>query len=1225
MSYEKEENLYNKKKLKKEEYYNDEYQKNDKINYLDYYSDIRQNDTKEENITQINNEKGKKELNNKNSIKKEQITKGQVINIYSNDNNTYNNDNEELTDSIKEILLDKEFASPIIIKKENHLITNFHYVTFQNLYGENACYINVILHLIYRINELYEFLTSLYQIDESNKGIKISRVNKNSNSQNNNNNLNNKFLVLLGRILYQYESIINEENNENERKNNNKKNQVTVLKTLPLRRALEQISFNKFPLNNIADPVELFTFILDILNENLKEALHKTFYLELIDEFSCEGENNCQITIKNKYDKDNFIYHIYIDEILKYIEKENIKIKNYKNKLFEYSYKLFLKENTKKCEKCKEDMNHNLVCMNYPDYLLINCVWKESNPIVDDVITFFFLISLKDELNNLFVCYNKRNRKKISYYLFGFILYSFTLSHYIICIFNYEKNVFVLYDDEVIKEYKNIYNLLIDITVNTLKFNGKAFFYPVMLIFTQENLYDNKIIRLNVLNDSDYMNIINRCNEAIFEYRLKNNINDEEKIINYEELIEKQKEIENSIKNKDKKLTENNDDSKIDKKSYEIEIREKNIKNDDNKNENNYLNKINKEEKNELNNNKENEKEKEDSNIEIKDNFEDKSKVNNSKQNEVEDEKINDISFEIKENEEIKINNNKNNIIDKKKEKIIEKYNKEIEYYNNLNGISEEINKKDKENKKLKDKDKEIENNYKNKNNEIKEKKKEIYYKEINDNNKDNIIEKNEKEEKDNDDINEKEIYTHKKKKEKESNKYTTNSYTEIYEKDDKTKNENYINNQRDGLNKINKIKIVQILSDIQKVKGGEDKSNIFLENLRNRYKLEKFKNKNNDDFNKQNFSYNEEKHFNKNNNKKWGKNFYIRQKNNFSNIENNNNQSEYINNYRNKIKNNFNNNYSYDDDQNKDENELNKKIEQNENNLNKNNYNKTKANTNKKLSELYISNRQTQNEDENNNNKEKKNREIYKKRTNLQESRNYHYNLKHPKSGNIPNTIDYKFNNLDNNKDNDDNRRDIYNNMNNITISGTRNTTNKMRKKYLYQTNAREWNTLYNKKNKSRSIESKDDIIKDEKNYKKDLKFIEKDNSDKDNKDIDYKKVTNDNEYIYTKTKNKNIITWTPMKKTNHTKLFQKSKEKNIYEDKDNNNFKYNKSEKKKFIGRKFDYCSNYKKNKKEDDDNNKNNNTNSNNKNKEDDNDESSNNIQRIRRKIYSRANKE
>ena len=63
----------------------------------------------------------------------------------------------------------------------------------------------------------------------------------------------------------------------------------------------------------------------------------------------------------------------------------------------------------------------------------------------------------------------------------------------------------------------------------------------------------------------------------------------------------------------------------------------------------------------------------------------------------------------------------------------------------------------------------------------------------------------------------------------------------------------------------------------------------------------------------------------------------------------------------------------------------------------------------------------------------------------------------------------------------------------------------------------------------------------------------------------------------------------------------------------------------KKKFIGRKFDYCSNYKKNQKEDDDNNKNNNTNSNKKNKEDDNDESSNNIQRIRRKIYSRANKE
>ena len=36
------------------------------------------------------------------------------------------------------------------------------------------------------------------------------------------------------------------------------------------------------------------------------------------------------------------------------IEKENIKVKDFKNKLFEFSHDLFLSENSKNCEKCKE-------------------------------------------------------------------------------------------------------------------------------------------------------------------------------------------------------------------------------------------------------------------------------------------------------------------------------------------------------------------------------------------------------------------------------------------------------------------------------------------------------------------------------------------------------------------------------------------------------------------------------------------------------------------------------------------------------------------------------------------------------------------------------------------------------------------------------------------------------------------------------------------------------
>ncbi len=552
---------------------------------IDYYSDIKTNNKKDDNnkkqdIKKDYNKYNLKEidLNNLSDLELEELLLNGNLDL----------DDELLSQSLKNILLDKEFASTVVIKKENKLITNFHYVTFQNAYGENSCFVNVILHLLYYITELDEFLISLYQIDQSNKGEKDINTDDEK----------NKFLVLLGKILYQYENIINEENEENKPKNNTKKkNQITIVKTLNMRKYLANISENKFPLNTIADPVELFNFILDILNEKVGEDLHKSFYLELIDEFNCKSKNNCEITIKNRYDKDNFIYHIYMDEILKYIETKNIKVKNYKNKLFELSYKLYLSENSKKCEKCKEEMEHNLVCTNSPQFLLINCIWKESNPIVDDVISLFFLMSLKDELNNLFTCSNKRSRKKNPYYLLGFILYSFTMSHYIICVYNYNKRVFVILDDETVKEYNNIYELILDITVNILKTNDKGFFYPVMLIFTEEQIFDNKTIRFNTLNDSEYAILINKCNEAIYEYQTQNNISEEEKLTNYQDYVEKQKEIENKILNKKSRKTNNNDNNDNNKKEGK-EKEENEINDDNNNNKKNGKEKNIKEEKN---------------------------------------------------------------------------------------------------------------------------------------------------------------------------------------------------------------------------------------------------------------------------------------------------------------------------------------------------------------------------------------------------------------------------------------------------------------------------------------------------------------------------------------------------------------------------------------------------------------------------------------------------
>ena len=691
---------YYKKKIQKEE--DNITQGNDSINqkdkneiFIDYYSDVKQNNEKGQN-----NKENEKQ-NNKNSFN-EQPLAIEGIDLTAN--------NDELTESLQNLLLDKDFSAPVTVKKENRIITDFNYVGFQNSYGENACYVNVILHLIFNINELYDYLYNLYQIDDSKKDIENNKSNE---KNENNNNQNYKFLVLLSKKLNEYKCVLG---NENKDKNNSKKKQVTILKTLTLRKVLENISNNIFPLNAIADPVELLTFILDILNEYLKDDLHKAFYLELVDEFSCERKGNCQKSIKNKYDKDNFIYHIYIDEIIKFIEQGNIKVNKYKSKLFEYSYKLFLSENIKKCENCKMEMNHNLVCMNAPEYLLINCVWKESNPIVDDVISFLFLIPLKDKLDNLFVVRNKN--KKISYYLFGFILYSFTLSHYIICIYNYDKEVFVLFDDEVIKEYSNLYELIIDITVNLLKINGKAFFYPVMLIFSKEELYKNNFIKFNTLNEGDYTDIIKRCNEAIYDCQMNNNNEEDVKMTNYQDLIEKQKEIENSIKKKEKNKNKDINNNKWEKYENKFELNEKQINDiiddiikekDINENKNNNKRKNNKENK------KKNEKMDEDDEKVIE---KEVTKIDNDKYIEIKDKekKYN----EINEEEEEKKN---------QKEKNRNKY----RYYEN--NINKKINEKNN-----KDNDENYKNKIKNGLNEINKSKIYSILKDINSKNKNNYL-----------------------------------------------------------------------------------------------------------------------------------------------------------------------------------------------------------------------------------------------------------------------------------------------------------------------------------------------------------------------------------------------------------------------------------------------------------------------------------------------------
>ena len=359
--------------------------------------------------------------------------------------------------------------------KENSM----HYVGFENKYGENSCYINVILHFLYIFPSVNEFLIKFYKTKLDNF---INTINNDINSKNN----IDYFLFTLGKTLFEYQKILSNYNNKD----------VTILNTSELRQCLQLISNNYFPLNKVGDPVEFLTSLLNEINKYNNLEIHNDFFINLIEEKKC---NSClnKNEIK-KYDENNFIYYVSINEIIQNINKENINFENYSHQLFKFS-----QINTSKCEsKCKQcgnTLKNQIKFINetFPTYLLLNCIWNKRKPELNDVIKFLYLLSLEDNITNLFFCEIK-NKEIGLYNLLGMILYSPALSHYINVIFNFEKNIFVMYDDDKIKEIPTIHDVYKEMTSEQIKKNPERYYYPVLLIYYKEIIYnDKKTVLLN--------------------------------------------------------------------------------------------------------------------------------------------------------------------------------------------------------------------------------------------------------------------------------------------------------------------------------------------------------------------------------------------------------------------------------------------------------------------------------------------------------------------------------------------------------------------------------------------------------------------------------------------------------------------------------------------------------------------------------------------------------
>ena len=103
------------------------------------------------------------------------------------------------------------------------------------------------------------------------------------------------------------------------------------------------------------------------------------------------------------------------------------------------------------------------------------------------------------------------------------ILYSYSLCHYTVILYNKKNKVFVLHDDKIIIEYKTLFDCFSFILIDNIDIydNNKAFFYPTMLLYTKETIYDKNDVKLNELNEFKFVQMLNKIEECQNKYNKK--------------------------------------------------------------------------------------------------------------------------------------------------------------------------------------------------------------------------------------------------------------------------------------------------------------------------------------------------------------------------------------------------------------------------------------------------------------------------------------------------------------------------------------------------------------------------------------------------------------------------------------------------------------------------------------------------------------------------------
>ena len=476
----------------------------------------------------------------------------------------------------------RDLTKPNINKSINNII-----IPLINRRKENNCFLNVIIQ---NLTHLQKFKDDLLLED-------------------------NEYIYTKSKPIFDLYDLIklyeNEQKKYKKYLHSNKINKEDKNKLEPIisvnnfRFSLNQI-YNRYHKGESGDPMETINSIFDLMHEayckkkkidkkeikNCRCLAHKHFFLKLADIQLCPNCNSKKVQL---YDKDCFMYNVYINEIINKLHSKSFN--SFKLKLFQK-----LKEHNEAFEErkkipgcnCNEKLMESYIKRTkimgpINTYLIINLTWSEEFPSLYEILKTYVMIPMSEEINNLFTF--DEALKSLTYYTFsikGIILYG--LYHYVCALYIKEEKRWAIIDDKTIKYINNYFNLIDSFLKNHLM--------PVGIIYSKDenDALSESIINSMSLNKDEYTKLYQFCKDIDNKRGLKTSEIFQSKI-NFDE--EKGDYINNNLfynifdKSNDKSKTQElinniritNNDNEINKKNdndNELNKNNKEIKNKDN-------------------------------------------------------------------------------------------------------------------------------------------------------------------------------------------------------------------------------------------------------------------------------------------------------------------------------------------------------------------------------------------------------------------------------------------------------------------------------------------------------------------------------------------------------------------------------------------------------------------------------------------------------------------